>query len=139
MFVVWVYQRYKQLQNTYNSLTTEISREAFHPLGSHLLNLTAGSSHVLTLFPSPSGCCWRAAPCRCQREAVLSPAQAAAGIPAYPLHMPLWDTIHHHRALAPTTQENYLQLEATEQIFSQVWAFFPRESCLNFFILLGRT
>lgn len=32
---------------------------------------------------------------------MLSPAQTAAGIPAHPLPMPRWDTIHHHRVWTP--------------------------------------
>lgn len=35
-----------------------MSREVFHPLGFHLLNLKVGSSHILTLFPAlrAAGC-----------------------------------------------------------------------------------
>lgn len=104
---------HKELQNTYNSLTSEMSTEVFHPLGFNLLNSKVENSHILTLLPSPSACWLRTALAHSQRKATFFLAQAVAGIPSHPLRMLLWDTIWHHRALDPSTEENYLELEAT--------------------------
>lgn len=74
---------HKELQNTYNSLTTEMSTEVLHPIGFHLLNLKVESSPILTLLPSPSSLLAESSPSPQSEESNISPT-AGCGRHSFP-------------------------------------------------------